>query len=391
MSDHSTKARPGDLPPAAGTDHPLREIARLGQAVWLDGLDRELLESGGLARLIADDGVTGVTTNPAIFQQAFGGEAYDRPLAALRNGGVTEPLALYEALAVDDVQAAADALRGVYERQNGADGYVSLEVSPHLAHRTEATVAEARRLWRRVERPNLMIKVPATPEGLAAVRRLTAEGVNVNVTLLFSLAQLFAAASAYMDGLEDRLAAGRDLRVVHGVASVFISRIDGRIDAEIDRRLTTAADAAARTLRRLRGKIAIANAQIAYHRHTELLAQPRWRKLAEAGAAPQRLLWGSTGVKDPAYPDVYYVESLIGPGTINTMPLQTLLAVRDHAVAKLRLLEDPAAPDRVLHLAQDCGLDLEAVCNALLDDGVARFAAAFDALLHALAERRLGP
>lgn len=387
MSDHSTKARPGGLPPAAGTANPLREIARLGQAVWLDGLDRALIESRGLARLIAEDGVTGVTTNPAIFQQAFGGEAYDRPLAALLNGGATEPLALYEALAVDDVQAAADALRGVYERQDGADGYVSLEVSPHLAYQTEATVAEARRLWRQVDRPNLMIKVPATPEGLAAVRRLIAEGVNVNVTLLFSLAQFLAAASAYMDGLEDGLAAGRDLRAVHGVASVFISRIDGRIDAEIDRRLATAA---ARTLRRLRGKVAIANAQIVYHRHMELLAQPRWRKLAEAGAAPQRLLWGSTGVKDPAYSDVYYVESLIGPGTINTMPLQTLLAARDHAVAQSRLLEDPSAPDRVLHLAQDCGLDLEAVCNALLDDGVARFAAAFDALLHALAERRLG-
>lgn len=391
MSDVSSKAGPASSSNGVGAANPLREIARLGQAVWLDGLDRPLLESGGLARLIADDGVTGVTTNPAIFQQAFSSKAYDRTLAALVGGGAAEPFALYEALAVDDVRAAADALRGVYERQDGADGYVSLEVSPRLAYDTEGTLADAHRLWRAVDRANLMIKVPGTPEGLVAARRLIADGVNVNVTLLFSVTQYLAAASAHMDGLEDRLAAGRDLRAVHGVASVFISRIDGRIDTEIDRRLAAVGGAEAETLRGLRGKVAIANARVAYARYRELLEQPRWRRLAAAGASPQRLLWGSTGVKDPAYSDVLYVESLVAPGTVNTMPLQTLEAARDHARPRPRLLQDPAEPAQVLELARACGLDLDALCQALLEDGVARFSAAFDGLLQDLGERRVAP
>lgn len=368
--------------------NPLQDLARLGQAVWLDRLDRPLLESGDLARLIAEDAVTGVTTNPAIFQQAFAGDAEDRRIAALLETGDAEPVAIYEQLAVADVQLAADVLRPTYDRLGGGDGYVSLEVSPRLAFDVEATVSEARRLWRAVDRPNLMIKVPGTSPGLSAVRQLIAEGINVNVTLLFSVDQYLAAAAAHMAGLEDRLQAGGDLQGVHGVASVFVSRIDSRVDAEIDRRLKVCEGDTAAALRRLRGKVAIANTRIAYRRHLELLDQPRWQALAKAGAAPQRLLWGSTGVKDPAYSDVLYVESLIGPGTVDTMPLQTLEAFRDHGHAHSRLLEHPSESYEVLTSADAYGLNVDAACKALLLDGVERFTAAFDGLLQALAEKR---
>ncbi|ACG80126.1 fusion protein(transaldolase and 6-phosphogluconate dehydrogenase) (plasmid) [Phenylobacterium zucineum HLK1] len=368
--------------------NPLQDLARLGQAIWLDRLDRPLLESGDLARLIAEDAVTGVTTNPAIFQQAFAGDAEDRRIAALLETGDAEPVALYEQLAVADVQLAADLLRPTYDRLGGGDGYVSLEVSPRLAFDVDATINEARRLWRAVDRPNLMIKVPGTSPGLSAVRQLIAEGINVNVTLLFSVDQYLAAVAAHLAGLEDRLQAGGDLQGVHGVASVFVSRIDSRIDAEIDRRLKVCEGDTAAALRRLRGKVAIANARIAYRRHLEVLEQPRWQALAKAGAAPQRLLWGSTGVKDPAYSDVLYVESLIGPGTVDTMPLQTLEAFRDHGQAHSRLLEHPSESYDVLTSADAYGLNVDAACKALLLDGVERFTAAFDGLLQALAEKR---
>lgn len=368
--------------------NPLQDLTRLGQAVWLDRLDRRLLETGGLRRLINQDGVTGVTTNPAIFQQAFEGDADDRRIATILETGDAEPLALYEQMAVSDVQLAADQLRPIYDRLSGADGYVSLEVSPHLAFDAEATVIEARRLWRAVDRPNVMIKTPGTPPGLLAVRQLISEGVNINVTLLFSVEQYLAAAEAHMAGLEDRRRAGGDLRGVHGVASVFISRIDSRIDAEIDRRLKASEGETAAGLRGLRGKVAIANARIAYRRHLECLEQLRWRALAEAGAAPQRLLWASTGVKDPIYPDVLYVESLIGPGTVDTMPLQTLEAFRDHGQARPSLLEHPTESYGVVASADAYGLNVETACEALLLDGVERFTAAFDGLLDALAKKR---
>ncbi len=369
-------------------NNPLQDLARLGQAVWLDQLDRRLLESGGLRRLIAEDAVTGVTTNPAIFEKAFESDAYDERIATLLEAGDAGPLALYEQLAVADVQLAADQLRPTYDGSAAVDGYVSLEVSPRLAFDAAATVEEARRLWTAVDRPNLMIKTPGTGPGLLAVRQLVSEGINVNVTLLFSVAQYMAAAEAHLAGLEDLRAAGGDLRRVHGVASLFVSRIDSRLDAEIDRRLETSRGEMAKALARLRGRVAIANARIAYRRHLETLEAPRWRALAEVGAAPQRLLFASTGVKDRAYPDVRYAENLIGAGTVNTLPLPTLKAFRDHGQPRPSLLEHPSESYDVLASAEDFGLDLDAACENLLADGVGRFTAAFDALLATLASKR---
>jgi transaldolase len=371
--------------------NPLRQLAAAGQSVWLDYIHRKFLESGALQRLIDRDGVTGVTSNPSIFQQAMGeGSDYDDRLKALLEGGVEAPSELYERLAIADVQAAADQLRAVYDRLKRRDGYVSLEVSPHLAMDSDATVAEARRLWRAVDRPNLMIKVPGTAPGAAAVRRLIGEGVNVNVTLLFGIDAYETVAEAHHQGLLAFRAGGGDLSTVHSVASFFISRIDTEIDKAIDARLQAGAGDDAEALRKLRGRVSIANAKIAYRRYCETLEEPRWKALADAGATPQRLLWASTGVKDAAYSDVYYVEALIGPETVDTLPIKTLEAFRDHGrVRPTALREHPTEAYEILVSAQTLNLDLDGVTKALVVDGVRRFAEAFDALHASLAAKRI--
>jgi transaldolase/glucose-6-phosphate isomerase len=367
----------------------LRDLADAGQAVWLDYLHRSILESGELGRLVAADGVTGLTSNPAIFQKAIGeSDAYDGALAGLVEQADGEVVDLYERLAVADIQAAADALRPLWDRLGGRDGFVSLEVSPHLAHDTAGTVSEARRLWRAVGRPNLMIKVPGTSAGAPAIRALIGEGINVNVTLLFSIDAYLAVAAAHMAGLEDRRAAGGDVATVHGVASFFVSRIDGVIDARIDRRLAKAAAEEGAALRRLRGRIAIANAKMAYQRYLALIATPRWRSLEEAGAAPQRLLWASTGTKDPAYSDVLYVETLIGRDTVDTLPPATLSAFRDHGRVRQTLTEDVDGAAADLAEGESLRLDLPGATAFLTVDGVEKFAQAFDELLSAVAVKR---
>ena len=369
--------------------NPLLQLTQAGQSIWLDYLHRKILDGGELRRLIAEDGVRGMTSNPSIFQKAIGeGDDYDDRIRAILQAGDLEPAALFEKLAIADIQAAADQFRPTYDRLNGADGYVSLEVSPYLAMDTEASIAEARRLWRAVDRPNTMIKIPGTKAGVPAIRKLIGEGVNINVTLLFGLDAYQAVAQAHMEGLEALKVAGGDLAKVHGVASFFVSRIDTEIDKEIDRRLEAGAGQNADELKALRGKVAIANAKAAYQLYLQMLETPRWKALAQAGAPPQRLLWASTGVKDPAYPDVLYAEALIGPDTVDTMPPKTLDAFRDHGRVRASLTQDVDAARAVLSSADRLGLDLQGVTEGLVAKGVRLFSDAFDELLKAVAEKR---
>jgi transaldolase len=369
--------------------NPLRDLEGAGQAAWLDYVHRKILEDGELQRLIDEDAVKGLTSNPSIFEKAIGeGDAYDDRIRALAKPG--EPVeALYERIAITDIQGAADIFRHTYDRLYGRDGYVSLEVSPALANDTEGTIADARRLWTAVGRPNLMIKVPGTAAGVPAIRQLLGEGININVTLLFGVDAYLDVAEAHMAGLETYKAHGGDVSRVHSVASFFVSRIDTKIDGEIDARLKAGATGQeAERLTRLRGKIAIANAKRAYQRYLELIDGPRWKPLAEAGAAPQRILWASTGVKDPTYPDTLYVASLIGADTVDTMPPKTMDAFRDHGQVAATLTADVPLAEHDLAEAQGLGLDLDGVTRDLVVDGVKQFFDAFDALLKAVAEKR---
>jgi len=301
----------------------LRQLSEAGQAVWLDFVSREFLTSGGLKKHIEEDGLTGVTSNPSIFEKAMGhGSDYDASLQAVLSRADTGVVDLYERLAIEDIQAAADALRPVYDRLAAKDGYISFEVAPYLANNTAATLAEARRLWAAVDRPNLMIKVPGTDAGVPAIRQLIEEGINVNITLLFSREAYRKVAQAYMEGLEARIKAGKDVSRIASVASFFVSRIDAQIDKKIDGKLAAATPADQQTLKALKGKVAVANAKLAYQDYLEQSRSPRWKKLAEHGAHPQRLLWASTGTKNPDYPDTLYVDELIAADTVNTIPEQ---------------------------------------------------------------------
>jgi transaldolase/glucose-6-phosphate isomerase len=368
--------------------NPLRDLEAAGQAVWLDYLHRKILEDGELQRLIDQDGIKGLTSNPSIFEKAIGhGDDYDARIKKLMQPGDSVE-ALYERIAIADIQDAADIFRPTYDRLNGRDGYVSLEVSPALAMDTQGTIDDARRLWKAVGRPNLMIKVPGTQPGVAAIRQLISEAINVNVTLLFGVDAYLDVAEAHVAGLEALKAAGGNVSRVHGVASFFVSRIDTKIDAAIDARLKAGAHGQeAERLSRVRGKIAIANAKRAYQRYLERLDEPRWKPLAEAGASPQRLLWASTGVKDPAYPDTLYADSLIGKDTVDTLPPATIDAVRDHGHVSPSLTEGVAEAEYALAEAQGLGLDLDGVTDALVVDGVRQFSEAFDKLLAAVASK----
>ena len=367
--------------------NPLRDLEAAGQSLWLDYFHPHILDDGSLRRLIDEDGLKGLTSNPSIFEKAIAdGDVYDRRVRQVR--GQPSPEALYEQLAVADLQAAADAFRPTYDRLGGQDGYVSLEVSPRLAMDTDGTVREARRLWAAVGRPNLMIKVPGTKPGVPAIRQLIGEGINVNVTLLFGLGAYLAVADAYMSGLEALKAEGRDLSRVRGVASFFVSRIDAKIDAAIDAKLKTAAGETAEALRRLRGQVAIANAKVAFQHYRRMIAEPRWQALAAAGAAPQRLLWASTSTKDPTYLDTMYADALIGPDTIDTLPPKTIDAFRDHGRVTASLAHDVAGAEKVLAEAERLGLDLDGVTDALIVDGVKQFDDAFATLLKAVAGKQ---
>jgi transaldolase/glucose-6-phosphate isomerase len=370
--------------------NPVQALQGYGQSVWLDYIRRSLLTSGELTRLIEEDGLRGVTSNPAIFEKAITGSTdYVGLLRALapQDQGAK---ALYEQVAIRDIQESADALRRVYEQTQRRDGYVSLEVSPELARDSAGTLAEARRLWRQVGRPNVMIKVPATSEGMPAIEQLIGEGISVNVTLLFAQEAYERVVGAYLAGLETRAAHGGDLRHVASVASFFVSRIDTAVDALLNERFKTATGASEQALlRSLLGRVAIANAKQTYQRYQELFRGARWQALVHKGAQTQRLLWASTGTKNPAYRDVVYVEELIGPDTVNTMPPATLDAFRDHGRVRTRLAEDiEEAYDTMDTLAQ-VGISMAEVTDKLLDEGVQLFAEAFDKLLAAVEQTRL--
>ncbi len=367
--------------------NPLQRLASFGQSVWLDYIRRRLLEGGELERLIREDGLKGVTSNPAIFEKAItGSDDYQAALAgsAEQSGGAE---ALYERIAVEDIQRAADILRSVYDATQRQDGYVSLEVSPHLAHDTEGTIAAARRLWQIVNRENLMIKVPGTPRGLPAIEALLAEGINVNVTLLFSRDVYAAVAKTYISGVERFAGNGGDASRLASVASFFISRIDTMVDRLIGQRLDTARSGEARAaLKRLRGKAAIANGKLTYALYQDIFAGPRWDALATRGARPQRVLWASTSTKNPAYSDVLYVEELIGEQTINTLPPDTLDAFRDHGEPRPSLAENLAEAQAVMQGLAEHGIAMDQVSEDLLAEGLRLFAEAYDQLLAAIAK-----
>jgi len=355
----------------------LHELAKLGQAVWIDYIKRSFITSGGLQNWI-DQGARGVTSNPTIFDRAISGSSdYDADLQRLARTSLTTE-EIYEALALEDIARAAELLRPVYEATQGLDGYVSLEVSPKLAHDTAGTIAEARRLFTTLARPNVLIKVPATPAGLPAIQALIGEGINVNVTLIFSLEQYEAVAEAYISGLEKRAAAGQELGRVASVASLFVSRLDTAVDRELEQ--LGRAD--------LQGKAAVANAKMVYARFKELFGGERWQRLARLGARVQRPLWASTGTKNPCYSDTLYVDSLIGPDTVNTMPPETLQAFLDHGRVALTVEEGLEEARAHLALLADVSVDLPAIMQRLQDDGVAAFAKSFDSLLASIAAKR---
>jgi len=367
----------------------LNDLSAAGTAVWLDFVDRKFLEEGGLKKLVEEDGLTGVTSNPSIFEKAMGhGEAYDETLAAFdREHPGAATIDRYEHLAIQDIKAAAETLEPVYKKLDAKDGYVSLEVSPYIADDTDATIAEARKLWDAVGRDNVMIKIPGTLAGGPAIAATIAAGINVNVTLLFSLEAYQKVAEAYAMGLEERVRQGQPIDRIASVASFFVSRIDTTIDKQIDARLKDG-DAEAEALKAVRGKVAIANAKAAYAWYQDFVASDRWQALAAKGAQPQRLLWASTGVKDPAYPDTLYVDTLIGPDTVNTMPPKTMDAFRDHGTVAQTLTDDVEGARRVLAEAERLGLDLIGVTGTLVLEGVASFAGAFDDLLGSIAKKQ---
>jgi transaldolase/glucose-6-phosphate isomerase len=365
--------------------NPLVALRDHGQSVWLDFMSRGLLLRGELQRLISEDGLSGVTSNPSIFEKALDRYGdYAAPLEALAADPGLSPRQLYYRLAVDEVRAAADLLRPIYDQTEGRDGFANLEVSPDLADDTGGTLAEARALWSALGRPNVMVKVPGTAAGVPAIRTLIAEGINVNVTLLFSREVYRQVAQAYLDGLEARLGRGQPIDRVASVASFFVSRIDAAVDELLGQELATATPEQKPVLEALAGKAAIANAKLAYHLYEDLFTAARFADLAAAGARPQRLLWASTGTKNPRYRDVMYVEELIGPDTIDTMPPQTLSAFRQHGCVADTLQSGLEGAEETLATLEKAGVSLAAVTTALVDEGVQKFLQAFVSTLRLL-------
>jgi transaldolase len=362
--------------------NPLQQLHAAGQSIWLDYIDRTMLHNGELARRIRDDSLTGMTSNPTIFEKALAqGTAYDAQLKDA--AGDRTAWQMFELVETDDVRTACDIFRPVYDATKGHDGFVSIEVSPGSAHDSAATIAEAHRLWKTVARPNVMIKVPGTPEGAVAVRALTADGINVNITLLFSIDAHRRVIDAYLAGLEDRVKAGGAISGIASVASFFVSRVDTEVDKRLDA-LVKSGKVDANHADGLRGKAAIANAKLAYRLFRECFAGPRWQAFAAKGAQLQRPLWASTSTKNPAYRDVLYVEQLIGPDTVNTMPPATLEAFRDHGVTEKTVDADLDAAERVISDLAAAGISLSNVTDQLLADGLTSFQKSFDTLIAGL-------
>ncbi len=364
-------------------ENPLRKLQALGQSIWLDYIRCDLISSGELRRLIEEDGLRGITSNPSIFEKSISGSHfYDDDIRTLALEG-KDVMAIYADLSRQDVQRAADEFRPVYHASGGADGYVSLEVNPHLAHNTSGTLQEARQLWAALKRPNVFIKIPATVEGLPAIGQLISEGINVNVTLLFGLPRYRQVAQAYIAGMEARVAQGKSIKTVASVASFFVSRIDALLDPLMEKSIAQNGHEA-HLARKAHGQVAIASAKMAYQIYQEIFGGAQFKTLAAQGAHVQRLLWGSTSVKNPDYSDLKYVEALIGADTVNTVPLETLAAYRDHGDPKVRIEEDVEQAGRLLARLPELGINLDAVTQQLEDEGVEKFTKPFDKLMAAL-------
>jgi transaldolase/glucose-6-phosphate isomerase len=365
--------------------NPLLALRAQGQSVWLDFIRRGFIASGELKQLVVNDGLGGLTSNPAIFEKAIAhGTDYDAAIREIVKGENLAPKAVFERLAVKDIQDACDVLAPVYDSTGGLDGFVSLEVAPDVAHDTQRTVEDGRRLWRAVSRPNLMIKVPATTQGLQAIGTLLTEGINVNITLLFARSVYESVALAFVEALEARVAQGLTCEGVSSVASFFVSRIDTSVDAQLTKKLASASPADKARYESLLGKVAIANAKLAYQSYKRIFSGPRWNALTARGAQPQRVLWASTGTKNPKYRDVLYVEELIGPSTVNTMPPETLAAFRDHGKVAPTLEAGSSDAEKVLSELERAGVSLAQVTEDLLVDGLKKFSEPYDALLAAV-------
>ncbi len=379
----------GILENSKATKNPLQELLNYGQSMWLDYIRRDLFTSGKLKQMIANDGLRGMTSNPAIFEKAIADSSlYDDVLKSLADRKDLNATGRFEQLAIKDIQDAADALLPVYQESKARDGYVSLEVSPYLARKTQETIDEARRLWKEVQRENVMIKVPGTAEGLPAIQQLVGEGININVTLLFAQEVYVKVAEAYIAGLEDLAKRGGNLKKMASVASFFISRIDSLVDSMLNDRLKNTSDASQQALlKSLLGKVAIANGKLTYAKYQKIFSGPRWDALAAKGAQTQRVLWASTSTKNPNYRDVIYVEELIGADTVNTMPPATIDAFRDHGKLRNSLTEDVPAAQKVMDDLAKSGISIKEVTDKLTDDGVKLFADAFDKLLAAVEKR----
>jgi transaldolase len=367
----------------------LQQLHDIGQSIWLDSIDRRMLHDGELDRRISGDALTGMTSNPTIFQKALASSnAYDDQIIEAEQQGLTS-WQLFELLETTDVRDACDHFAAVYSSTRGADGYVSIEVSPGVSHSADATVEEARRLWKTVDRPNVMVKVPGTPEGAIAVRRLIAEGINVNITLLFAIQAHDRVVEAYMAGLEDRIKARQPIDGLASVASFFVSRVDTEIDKRLDALIAKTSQPEKERLKLLKGRAAIANAKLAYRLFAQKFAGPRWQALAKQGARVQRPLWASTSTKNPEYRDVMYVEELIGPDTVDTMPPATIDAFRDHGVVERAVDKKIAAAEGLLKEVEAVGISIKEVTEKLLVDGIASFQKSFDELIAGL-EAKIG-
>lgn len=365
--------------------NPLLALESLGQSIWTDFISREVITSGKLQKWINEDGVSGVTSNPSIFDKAIEeSKDYENSISALAAAGKNSE-EIYEALVIDDIQKTADLFLPVYQKTNGGDGFVSLEVSPHLANDTQGSIAEARRLWQAVNRPNVMIKVPGTLEGLPAIQQLISEGININITLLFGIPRYEAVANAYLAGLEKRVSRGEPIDKIASVASFFLSRIDTLVDSKLEKMLGEKDVKNPELLKSLRGQAAIASAKVAYEIFEKLTASERFQALAKRGTRPQRLLWASTSTKNPAYSDVKYVEPLIGPETINTVPIETLNAYRDHGKPETSLRNGIGEAHQVLEDLKTAGIDIDEVTRQLEVEGVEKFNKSYDQLLARLA------
>jgi len=367
----------------------LLDLHEIGQSIWLDSIDRRMLQDGELDRRIREDALTGMTSNPTIFQKALASSnAYDDQITEAEDKGLTS-WELFELLETTDVRDACDHFAGVYSSTRGGDGYVSIEVSPGVSHSADATVEEARRLWKTVDRPNVMVKVPGTAEGAIAVRRLIAEGINVNITLLFAIEAHDRVIDAYIAGLEDRVKSGKPIDGLHSVASFFVSRVDTEVDKRLDALIVKADAAEKDRLKMLKGRAAIANAKLAYRLFRQKFAGPRWEALAQKGARLQRPLWASTSTKNPEYRDVMYVEELIGPDTVDTMPPATIEAFREHGVVDRSVDKKVAAAEGLLREIEAVGISMKDVTAKLLVDGIASFQKSFDELIAGL-ESKIG-